>query len=314
MKNFIKILAVFAGAVAMLGSCSVYDELPPCEDPAVGVTRIRLYVESFLGNMEPLRARSFAETSERVFSDRIEKLDYYLYRDGVLVENGPVNDVSSCADPFLLFERRGLPYGRYKMVFTGNCAETVMRGSIHNPDELTILYQDGDGVADFFAGFYEFDVRDDGVHQYDAQLKRLHGVVRFTFNDVDPEIKAIEITMDGLTSTGCVMGTYSEDYTFVRRIPVNQPATMADELLPNEPTIVGLFPTMDGGNSSWSVKIYKDDGDVEYFSQTISNDVLVVRNDLVDLSASFAGGTVRFYIDMDLVWEGMLDGGGAIVD
>lgn len=322
-------MACFAFAFSSCDSVSVYDDLPQCEQ---GFVRVNVYVERFLGDLDvmpfqgvsPLTVRSqqYEATSEKgLFGERIKTLSYYLYRDNILVEQGEVDDIEGIGNPHYVFERADLPHGDYHLVLMGNCTEKEMKSGFDDPMLITLSYQENDDDRnDCFMDCFEFSVNDNGEAEYDTQLKRVHGVVRYTFNDVDPDIKTIEVTMDGLTSTGCVAGTYSDDYTFVRRIAVNQPAPLgrADgdevELLPNEPTVVGLFPTTDTRNSTWSVKVYREDGETEYYSGQVSDNVRVIRNDLLDLTATFVNGKILFYVDMDLVWEGVLDVNGGIVN
>ena len=73
--------------VLFMASCIKHD-LPPCEN---GDVTIRLFVERFEDEAAFTRA-DISATSEKVFSDRIHRLDYYLYKDGELIESGPVKE------------------------------------------------------------------------------------------------------------------------------------------------------------------------------------------------------------------------------
>ena len=79
----------------------------------------------------------------------------------------------------------------------------------------------------------------------DTHLKRVHGVTRYTFTDIPANVRYVVVSMDGLTSSGCIMGTYIDDYDYSVRIPVNLARAL------DERTSLGPFPTADRPKSNF---------------------------------------------------------------
>lgn len=309
MKKF---LLTVMSAWAFSG-CITDGDLNPCPTPASGVD-VSIYVERFNGSLEPGRSasvplyRSVFETSESCFGDRIEKLYYLLYRDGTLVEDGIVQNPSLVRTSHYMFKRDDLVPGRYTLYLMANCPD--LEASPVNPDEITVAYPGHDLTADYFMAYLPFTVNKDSRASYVAQLKRLHGIVRFTFYDLDPSITKIDIHMDGLTGSGCILGTYSDDYEFNISVPVN-PAGRAGG---DTQSVVGLFPTTDGGVSSWDVKVHRADGEPLYFEGIVSRDLNVMRNRLLDLRATFTEGGISFDVSVGQEWDDANEGDTSIVN
>lgn len=276
---------------------------------------VNIYVERFADEQAFSRAVPFVETSEGSFSRRIRKLDYYLYKDGVLVESGPIEEAGRTGAPHYTFSRKQMPWGEYKLALIANCTESVITGSFEDLDGLNIVYPGIGETDDYFIGVLPITINENKTHEYDAQLKRLHGVVRYNLIDIDPEITAVEVSMDGLTCNGCMAGTYSEDFDYSKVIYTKTGSVLTEaENINPDPDIVGTFPTMEGGRSSWSVRIYKDDPDTPFYERTISTDIAVVRNRLLDLSLVLEKDNYSFRIAVDADWDGKTEGGIIIIN
>ena len=230
----------------------------------------------------------------------------------MLVDSGPLSEAVRAEGPYYTFTRTDIPWGEYKLALMANCVETILKGSPEKLDELNIYYTGLGETADYFIDVFPFSIYENKVHEYDTQLKRLHGVVRYNLINVDPEITAVEVSMDGLTRSGCIMGTYSEDFDYTKKVYVNGGSSRATVI--TDPNIVATFPTMQGRKSSWSIKIYKDDPDEPFYERTISYDVEVVRNRLLDLSMLLEKDNYRFEIRVDTDWNGTTGGGKKIIN
>ncbi len=302
-----KILLASIICILGLASC-IHRDLEECETADL---LVRIYVERFGDEQAFSRSESYVETSEPYFNTRIEDMDYYLYKDNVLIESGSFSDALRTEGVYYTFRRNDIPWGNYKLALMANCVEDVVTGSPDNLDEMSIVYSGVGETEDYFIDVLPFSITQNALHEYDTQLKRLHGVVRYNLINVDPEITAVEVSMDGLTRSGCIMGTYSEDFDYSKTIYVNSGESRAAVI--GDPNIVATFPTMEGRKSSWSIKIYKDDPDVPFYERTISSDVEVVRNRLLDLSMKLEKDNYSFEIKVNTDWDGTTEGGTIII-
>lgn len=307
MKKLLLIAAVIFGITA----CVQDGDLPPCPVPGSGVD-INVYAERFNGvldaELDDSRADIPAVTWEERFMDRIVKLYYLLYKDNVLIEKGAVADMTGINGSYYTFSRENLEAGSYRLFMMANCPD--MEVFPDNPEEIMIRYPGHDTTDDYFVMSQPFEVYSDTRASYNAHLKRMHGVVRFTFYDLEPCIRKIDVHIDGLSQTGCIMGTYSDDYHLNISIPVGSLGRAEGDTQ----QIVGLFPTLEGGVSRWDVKVYREDGETLYYEGVIPDDISVIRNQLLDLRATFQDGEMVFDIQVNKQWEDANDGGTVVAD
>ena len=122
--------------ICLLGFTScIQKDLPECETAGLSVS---IYVERFGDEQAFTRAETLAAISEASFNHRIENLDYYLYKDDVLVDSGPLSEAVRAEGPYYTFTRTDIPWGEYKLALMANCVETILKGSPEKPDELNI--------------------------------------------------------------------------------------------------------------------------------------------------------------------------------
>lgn len=304
-----RILLGLAAVLFVFTACIKKDleECPPVIPASGSTLAVNVFVERFQGTM-PVRA--LANTEEK-FNDRIQKLQYYLYLDDKVVEKGVIEGVKDITAPSYLFMRENLAPGNYKLAFLANTNEGIMKSVTDVLDEIIVIYPGYERTEDYFVEVFPFTITETKAHhEFDALLKRMQGVVRYNFKNLGPDIRAIEIKMDGLCWHGCINGRYMEDYEITRRVDISD-ITKAGER--NTSFFMGTFPTMENRKSSWTLKLYTEDS-YPYYDKMVTDTLQVVRNQLLDITAELNDAEIIFTVEVDKKWDGSSDGGSSEID
>lgn len=298
-------ITVFLLSILFLASC-INEDLDPCP-PEQGNIKINLYVEQFQNKSEdPLASR------EAAFNQRLHYLCYYLYKGDTLMQQRIVDDLTPNTPPAYVFEWNNLDFGDYTLVVIGNTdAEGVLEGSGDTRSNLILHYPGVDTTDDFFSCTFPFRVDCNCTEELDAGLKRVHGVLSSRFVNLPANVTAIEVTLDGVSGRKTVCGDYDGDPITVTKRYAVRPTV--DGALPAY--VLGTFPTQPGRSSVYHVRLYTAGSDTPIFDKDITNDIQIRRNQLVEITTTFAkDGTFTFEISLDKDWEGTISGGGTVVD
>lgn len=296
MANNIKIAGVLL-LIILFSSC-VRDGEDVC--PPIGTVRVDLFVEKFRNQSEnPLDDR------EDIFHERINHLNYFIYKDEILYDQGIINELPQVSDPSYSFLFSGLDYGNYNMVIVANCTQAVLCGDPVVADNLFLNFPGCENSEDFFTAVFPFSVEADEVKEYEVGLMRIHGIIRSTFKNLPNNITDVEIIIGNVSQESWLTGGYRTTCDASRKYTVNPQRKQAIDMS----YIMGIFPTLENEKSVYSLNMYKDGETTPYISQIITDDINIKRNQLLDITVTFNDGYLSFEIDMDSDWDGSSPGG-----
>jgi len=317
----IKSVTIMIGKIKILGllllaglmhSCVEDGEMPcppePTVDPTTGDALLNLYVERFQNpSQDPLN------DVEPNFSDRITHLRYYLYGNATqtrvddysLVKEDIITTVQSNDQDFYPLEFKELPAGDYKLLIVGNCVKTILQGDKISADNLHLIFPGCADTEDFFSTAYSFTVKADEVKEDKVGLLRMHGVVRYAFNNLPEDVTHVEVIMEDVSNQKWLTGDYKESCKANLRYAMI-PVTRAT----SEDYVMGSFPTLTDGRSTLHVNFYKTEGDDIYLTQMVSDELTVVRNQLLDVVLDYNdNGQISMEVTLNNKWGGSTSGG-----
>lgn len=296
MTNNIKIVGLLL-LIVFFSSC-VTDGEDPC--PPAGSVKIDFFVEKFRNQSEnPLDDR------EEDFLSRVNHLRYFIYKDNELYDQGIINNFTKASSPSYSFQFTELDYGNYNMVVIANCTKDALSGDPSNADNLLLTFPGCTDTEDFFTAIFPFSVQSDEVKEYEVGLMRTHGVIRYTFKNMPDNITDMEIVMKNVSQEKWVTGDYMTTCEASRQyvmIPLEKKSATDDY-------IMGTFPTLPDEKSVYYLNLYRERGTTPYISQMITDDLIVKRNQLLDIAVTFNDGYLSFEIDLDSDWDGSSSGG-----
>lgn len=276
----------------------IREDLEPCP---MGNVRIKLYVEKF--QADP--AYPFAGT-EPCFGDRVGQLRYYLYKDGVVREQGLLSDCSTCRDSAYVFQRSGLEFGQYKLVLLANCENAVLTDDAAG---WVLAYPGVDRTADYLTASFPFAVDCDCELFYRTLLERMHGVIRYSFEQLPPEVTALEMKMTQVGGRKPIDGEYEEATEVTEHVDL-----MRFKDVNNVDVVVGTFPTLAGQHSAYYLSLYKNGQTTPAYNGLVTDTLTVVRNQLLEIKTRFGAMSPSFEVYVNTKWDGSLPGGGVEVN
>lgn len=295
MTNSIKIVGLLL-LMTLFSGC-VKDGEDLC--PPAGSVKIDFFVERFRNQSEnPLDDR------EEDFFSRVNHLRYFIYKDGELYDQGIIDQFLKATSPSHTFRFTGLDYGNYNMVVVANCTKEALSGNPANADNLLLTYPGCTDTEDFFTATFPFVVKSDEVKEYEVGLIRTHGVIRYTFKNLPDNITDMEIIMRNVSQEKWVTGDYKAACEATRRyqvVPLVKQSTTDDY-------IIGTFPTLPDDKSVYYLNMYREGETTPYISQMITDDLIIRRNQLLDIAVTFNDGYLSFEIDLDSDWGGSSSG------
>jgi len=116
---------------------------------------------------------------------------------------------------------------------------------------------------------------------------------------------ALGVDMENVGLQKWVTGDYRDTFIANRRfdiIPVTRQAATEDY-------IIGTFPTVTDGYSTFRLSLFREGEEKAYLSQMISDNLTVVRNQLLEISVNYEDGEFSFEVTMDSSWNGSSSGG-----
>ncbi|MDU1891670.1 MAG: FimB/Mfa2 family fimbrial subunit [Dysgonomonas sp.] len=296
MTNNIRIIGILL-LIAFFSSC-VKDGENPC--PPAGSVKVDFFVERFRNQSEnPLDDR------EDDFQSRVNHLRYYIYKDGDLYDQGMISNFTKAASPSHTFQFTGLDYGNYNMVVVANCTKNALSGDPVYADNLLLTFPGCADTEDFFTAVFPFSVQSDEVKEYEVGLLRTHGVIRYTFENLPDDITDMEVVMKNVYQQKWVTGDYKETCEALQRYTI---VPLVKQAVDDE-YIIGTFPTPADERSTYYLNMYKAGEETPYISQMITDDLVIRRNQLLDIAVKFNDGYLSFEIDMDSDWNGSSSGG-----
>lgn len=295
MINKIKITGILL-LIAFLSGC-VKDGLDECPE---GTVRLNLFVEKFRN-----KSQNPLDDYEDNFNDRVGHLRYYLYRNGVLKQQGIIDKFAKASGPSYAFDFQNLEYGSYNMVIVANCTKTALSGDQAIADNLLLTYPGVADTEDFFTAVFPFEVESNDMAEYNVGLLRTHGVIRYTFKNMPADISDIEMVMKNVSSEKWVTGDYKNACEAASRyviVPLAKQAT-------DDGYIVSTFPSLTGARSAYYLHVYRNKEITPYMMHLVSDTLTVTRNQLLDIAVTFNNGGLSFEIDLDSKWDGSSSGG-----
>lgn len=298
MINKIKIAGILLLMIVVSGC--VKDGLDECPE---GNVRLNLFVEKFRNKSQnPLDDR------EDNFTDRVNHLRYYLYRDNVLRQQGIITKFTKATSPSYTFDLTNLEYGDYQMVVVANSNKTALSGDAALSKNLLLTFPGCADTEDYFTSVFPFSVNSNETNEYDVGLLRTHGVIRYTFKNMPSDISDIEVVMRNVSNEKWITGDYMNSYEASRKyvlIPLAKQSAAEDY-------VIGTFPSLKGERSAYYLNMYRNNEDTPYLKQMITDTLTVVRNQLLDIAVTFNQGELSFEIDLDSKWEPGSNLGGEI--
>lgn len=292
---------LFCAIAGLMASSCIEESLDSCPDEG-GKVEVLLSVEKF--RTQPPYG---PDDLEPRFADRIHSLGYLLYADGQLLERGTLADAAATEGGQYVFRHDPLPFGRYRLAFVANTAPEMMEGRPERPEAYYIVYQ-GEGKGDdHFLAELPFEVACPISNDFESVLRRVHGVVRFDFENIPSEITAVEVTLDNVGARVPLSGAPDQSREVTKRVPAAQIGAGAFTL--------GVFPTLAGTSTSLRLRLYGADAAKPFYEKLVTDTLHVVANQLLNVSIRFEPftGEVRFTVDVDTAWDGSLEGGGGEV-
>lgn len=281
----------------LLAGC-IKEDLEPCPESEV---RIKFYVEKF----QAVPQAAFA-SAEPHFNDRIARLQYYLYKGEIVVEEGLLSDCTSCRDSAYVFSRKGLDFGDYKLVLIGNDSDGAFTPG---PAGWVVTYPGIDRTKDFFAASLPFTVNCTCVLHYQGLLERMHGVVKSSFEQLPEDVTALEIRLTNVGIRKPIEGGYEGSEELTKRIDL-APRDGSKQVT----VVTGVFPPPAGQHSAYYLSLYKNGEDLPAYQSLVTDTLTVVRNQLVEVKTRFDQTGPSFEVHVDTEWEGSLPAGGVEVN
>jgi len=300
MINNFKILAVLLGTLFLSGC--IKDGMIECPPESEANIVLEFYAEKFQN-----ASQNALDDREENFCDRIEHIRYYLYKDGVLIEDSIVTEFDKTANSCFTMELDSLEYGQYEMVVVGNSTRNALTGDSVNASNLVITYPGSTDTEDFFTAVFPFTVNSQDSKTYEVGLYRAHGVIRYHFINVPEDLSEVEVLVSNVGSEKWVKGNYINVVDATQLYAITQTATRAD--IEDNALLIGTFPTPQNEFSEYHLSLYRKGETSPYFSSMIADTLQVVRNQLIDIVTTFNNGNVDFEIYMDNEWDGSLWGG-----
>lgn len=286
-------IGVAAGCLMALTSC-VKEKLDPCPDR--GNVSVKIYAEKFQVS-PPYSSLSL----EPRMGDRFDRLDWYLYSDGSLYDQGTFGEISALVDSSVLFTKQQLPYGAYTLVLTGNLPpEQTTIG----PDGFFLTYPGSERTNDYFTAVLPLTMDCNCTRSYTTVMQRVQGVIRFSFENLPERAARVETTLDNLCHRASISGLYDS--------PAAETCSFNAVQIRESPNsmVIGAFPTLAGGRTNWTVRLYEEGAQVPFLEKTADEGFELQRNRLLELSVDFEGSNnADFTVTVDPDWNGVIDGG-----
>lgn len=248
---------------------------------------------------------------EDVLSKRVKALHYFLYRDGVLVENKIVNDFKDIQSSGYPLKWNKLPFGNYKLLVVANAEDNqAIGGDINDPGKVKIIYPGADRTSDLFTSAYDFTLDCDCGFVGETVLKRIQGVIQYEFKNVPKNITEVEVTVDQL-GTECGVDTltiYNTPFSLTYRTPIDPSSTDGTCSF-----AIGMLPTLPDCVSTLKLKLYSDhDPDYVVYESLITDTARVERNQLLKVTSTFPEegilGNISFGVIVNPKWDGSNNG------
>lgn len=295
-----KVLGILVMLLTLAGC--IKEDLDPCP---VGNVKIKVYAEKFQGTTP--KGQSARET---VFKERIKHLRYFLYKGDQLKEKGIVPDLSETQGAYYLFERPNLEFGKYTLVLVCNSTQTALTGDPEKMDNLLVTYPGCDDTEDYFFVVFPFTVDCDCETEFETDLYRMHGVIRYSFVNMPADVTGVELTIQNVCHKKFISGDYSEGIDVVKKY--EWPTSV--ELDGKQQFVMGVFPTLPGSQSVYRLKLYKEGEELPFYDNVVLDNLNVMRNQLLDVKATFSDGSMHFDVILDSTWDGSEDGGNTGVE
>lgn len=288
-------------SIFLFSGC-IHETLDSCP---TGDVKINVRVEKFQAV-----THNYKTDMESSFNTRINDIHYFLFKDDALLEEGRISDCSPYVAPEYVFQRKGLEFGDYCLALVSNCSAYV-GGNVST--DLFFTYAGVDNKEDYFAVCFPFTVNCDCQSEYNAYMERVHGVIRYTFNDIPQYLTGIEMTMTNVGNKKMIDGDYSGQVEVTKRISVEQLNRMRkanDDLT----VVMGTFPTAAKMRSAYRLKLYNNNDEEPWYNETVTDTLTVRRNQLLHIATRFTGDTPSFEVLVDTRWDGSNSGGETDID
>lgn len=298
-----KIYLTFAFLGLLAAVSCIEEDLDACPEEG-GPVAVTLRAEKF--QARPPYAPSDLEEN---FAARIRSLDYLLYADGRLVDEGNLDGQLTGDGGSYVFRHEPLPFGTYRLAFVANTPAHVMAGSKDAPEHWFIVYE-GEKGNDHFRTDLTFEVSCPVRNEFEAVMRRVYGVTRFRFENIPAEIEAVEVSLDHVGERIPVSGAPDRACEVSKRVQVAEMAASGAFTL-------GTFPTLPGERSTWRLKLYGEDAARPLYDRIVTDTLRIESNQLLDLKVRFREDEfledIEFTVDVDTAWDGSNDGGGGTV-
>lgn len=287
----------FALLGLLAGVSCIEEDLDACPPEGGGVA-ITVRVEKFR-----TRPPYDPEELEPSFNSRIHSLRYLLYDERQLIEEGELIQARTADDGSYLFRHDPLPFGAYRLALVANTEPKTMTGTTDAPESRFIVYRDGGD--DHFRSYLPFEVTCPCSNEFETVLQRVHGVTRFRFENLPPEISAVEVSLDNVGARIPLNGEPDQPREVVRRVRTADLGTRSEGAF-----TLGTFSTLPGLKSSWRLKLFAEDQTTPVYERLVTDTLRIERNQLLELTARFNDMQIEFEVDVDSSWDGSNDGGG----
>lgn len=296
-----KLLSYISFALCCLLSTTacIEEDLDACPSEGGGVT-VTLRAEKFR-TRPPYGASDF----EEVFTQRIRSLDYQLYADGRLLEQGRLAVTGDGGS--YLFHHDILPFGSYRICFAANTEPGRITGDVSAPERSYIPFLGEPKDEDYFRADLPFDVTCPYRNEFETVLRRVHGVTRFRFDGIPAEVTAVEVSLDKVGERMPLSGDPDRSCLVAKRISVADLETRSEGSF-----LLGTFPTLPGMRSAWRLKLYGKDAAVPIYDRLVTDTLRIESNQLLELRSRFNEGGIEFSVDVDTTWDGSNESGGEV--
>ena len=275
----------------ILSSC-IKDGVNECPE---GNVKIHFYAERFQNeSQDPLADK------ELVFNERIDHLHYYLYKNGSLLREATIDNTSQLNSGCYSLDLAQLEYGNYQLVTIANCRKNSLTGNPADPSNLVLVYPGSADTEDFFTSVLKFNVSSEETKEYEAGLSRVHGVIRYKFENMPENADRVEIIMENMSGEKWITGEYKKACNTTHLFYKLRNAKEDNE----NGYVIGTFPTLDNDYATYYLNIYKEGENEPSFREMISNKITITRNQLVEIKTTFANGSFSFEINLDSKWDG----------
>lgn len=269
-----------------------------------GDVRLHLYAEKFQN-----RSQNPLDAKEEKFCDRVSHLRYFLYKGDILSQEGIVSEFNDKDINCYSLDFDNLDYGEYQVLLVCNSSKKALLGDAKKAEDLYLAYPGSTETEDFFTAFFSFNVNSEEKKEYDIGLLRAQGIIRYSFVNMPSDVTKMQIVMENVAGEKWITGDYKNIYRNTQDYTITKPLRDSE----TNAYVIGTFPTVVNEKSSYFLSLFREGEEEPFISELITDQVDIIRNQLIDITAIFKDGKIDCLIQLNNEWDGWNPGGNGSI-